>query len=952
MTSLFISYSRKDLEFARRLTQAFKDQKLDFWIDWEGIPPTVDWWKEIEKGIEEADVFVFLISPDSAKSKVCKRELEYAAKNGKRLVPLVVRDIKGQEAPTEVSHLNWVFIREIDDFDLAVNQAVTAIKTDYEWVEAHRQIQVKALEWERSGYEKSFLLRGRELQGAELQIATNASKAPRTTYLQHEYVLKSRQATDRQRRLITIIAFVGALLMGVLALFGFIQANLAEQRATIARAGELAALAISEKENHFDLALLYSIEAINVLKSPRTEGVLLTLLDSHPGLEAFLSAHRDSVSSVAFSPENKFLASGSWDNTIILWDVSDFNKPVKLVVLEGHSDQVTSLQFSPDGQQLVSGSEDSTLILWDVSNALHPSKLQALKEERYAVSSVVFSPDGKHLAAGSFESTSIFIWDVSKVPNPIKRATLEHFSPIRSLAFSPDGRQLASAGSDGAIIIWDIADLMNPSRFYVLEGHSSLVSSVAFHPDGKHLLSASWDNTISFWEINTTGFPQKIATLEDHRDRVRSVAFSPDGKQIASASADNTIILWSVKDPGRPIKMSTLAGHRNVVSSVMFSPDGNGLASGSWDRNVILWDVRHLISAAELAAAKLPIPEGNRQLDFSFGFRPDGKWLASGDYDKRVILWDIKDANHPLQRTVVEGHNSLVDTLIFSADGQLMVSGSSNTVTLWDGSRLPELIKRVTLETRRYLPNLGLAISLDNELLASATSYGTVILWDINDPTNPVKLAELSAHEEPVYSLAFSSDGMHLVSGSADKSILLWNLSIPSSPVVQARLEGHQDVVNSLVLSPDGTKLISGSWDRNIFLWDISDLTAPIKLATLEGHSDGIGSLVLSPDGRRLASGSYDKTIVLWDISDPTSVTKLATLIRHNDLVGTLMFSSNGKHLLSGSADKTLIVWDLDLESWLQKACQIAGRNFTQVEWSEFFPDRRYRATCPQWSVE
>ena len=72
MTSLFISYSRKDIEFARKLTAAFKGQDLDFWIDWEGIPPTVDWWKEIQKGIEEANVFVFLISPDSAQSLACK----------------------------------------------------------------------------------------------------------------------------------------------------------------------------------------------------------------------------------------------------------------------------------------------------------------------------------------------------------------------------------------------------------------------------------------------------------------------------------------------------------------------------------------------------------------------------------------------------------------------------------------------------------------------------------------------------------------------------------------------------------------------------------------------------------------------------------------------------------------------------------------------------------------
>ena len=132
MTSLFISYSRKDIDSARRLTEAFERQNLDFWIDWEGIPPTVDWWKEIEKGIEEADAFLFLISPDSVTSKVCKQELEHATKNGKRLIPLVVRNVKAEEASQVLRSLNWIFIRPRDDFNASFEKLITALKTDYD----------------------------------------------------------------------------------------------------------------------------------------------------------------------------------------------------------------------------------------------------------------------------------------------------------------------------------------------------------------------------------------------------------------------------------------------------------------------------------------------------------------------------------------------------------------------------------------------------------------------------------------------------------------------------------------------------------------------------------------------------------------------------------------------------------------------------------------------------
>ncbi len=203
MAKVFISYSRKDIEFAKRLTGKLQESDLDFWVDWEGIPPTVDWWREIEKGIEEADVFIFLISPDSASSKICGQEIDCAIKNGKRLIPLVVRDTKSGEAPEQLGHLNWVFFRESDDFDASIQKLLSSIHTDYEWVQTHRRLQVKALEWERSNKENSFLLRGKDLQDAELQLATNTSKEPHPTDLQREYAFKSpyraNTSTDRKQ---------------------------------------------------------------------------------------------------------------------------------------------------------------------------------------------------------------------------------------------------------------------------------------------------------------------------------------------------------------------------------------------------------------------------------------------------------------------------------------------------------------------------------------------------------------------------------------------------------------------------------------------------------------------------------------------------------------------------------------------------------------------------------
>lgn len=204
MAKVFISYSRKDIEFAKHLTGELQKSDLNFWIDWEGIPPTVDWWKEVEKGIEEADIFIFLISPDSARSKVCGQEIDAAVRNGKRLIPLVVRDISGDEAPSQLNHLNWIFFRESDNFEAAFEKLMAAIQTDYEWTATHRRLQVRALEWERSNRENSFLLRGKDLQDAEAQLNVNSNKEPHPTSLQLDFVAQSAKTQaeeqEQQRR--------------------------------------------------------------------------------------------------------------------------------------------------------------------------------------------------------------------------------------------------------------------------------------------------------------------------------------------------------------------------------------------------------------------------------------------------------------------------------------------------------------------------------------------------------------------------------------------------------------------------------------------------------------------------------------------------------------------------------------------------------------------------------
>ena len=199
MKQLFVSYSRQDTEFTRRITDSLQADGMEAWVDWQDIPPSVDWMKEIQKGIEDADVFLFLVSPDSIASTICADEVAYAIQNGKRIIPLIVRDFDAKSAPITIRHLNWIFFsRPQDEFERSFGNVLAAIRTDFDWVQVHRRLQVKALEWQRNHSEESFLLRGKDLKDAEAQLIVNGEKDPRPTELQNTFVSKSREGENER----------------------------------------------------------------------------------------------------------------------------------------------------------------------------------------------------------------------------------------------------------------------------------------------------------------------------------------------------------------------------------------------------------------------------------------------------------------------------------------------------------------------------------------------------------------------------------------------------------------------------------------------------------------------------------------------------------------------------------------------------------------------------------
>ncbi|KAJ7592961.1 WD40-repeat-containing domain protein [Mycena floridula] len=548
--------------------------------------------------------------------------------------------------------------------------------------------------------------------------------------------------------------------------------------------------------------------------------------------------HHRKVNSAAFSPvDGNRIVSGSDDRTVIVWDAT--TGKVIAGPLEGHEKAITSVVFSPDGSHVISVSCDNAVWIWNADSGeivVGPLQGPLMRENEwyYDTESPVLSRDGKY-AASRDGFGALQVWDtktgriiqqftskeehnsvafsydgqylVTSTRNRLVTCGLQHGvmnqgpyygsrpeaearSQAYAVTFSPDGQRVVAGIEDGVIRIWD--------RYGISPEYKGSFSTAALSPDGKVIASGSNDG-VRTWDTETGNLLAGPFKTDMTVVLSESLAFSPkNGNHLVSGSVDGFILIWDIET--EETVLGPLEGHNAAVFTVAFSPDGLQIASGS-QNTIRIWN-------AEMGECLLVLQNAGPVL--SVAFSPDGHYLASGPINSAVYIWDVKTGEViGLLRNSdsEEGDSSTTSltrsqTLVFSPDGNRIVSGSDDEIQIWDVKSCA-----LVLRFREYTVWISsVDWSPDGKWVIWGSSWhDTVHIWDAE---NGNTVAILQGHTKGVNHVSLSLDGTRLVSSSSD-TLRIWDFSriIDRLRILEQADSGDEEIP---IIHEDTSEMIDG----------------------------------------------------------------------------------------------------------------------------------------------
>jgi WD40 repeat protein len=822
MADVFISYAREDRAFVVLLHEALTKAGREGWGDWKDIPPTAAWKKEIEAAIEAAHSFIFVISQDSAASSVCREELEHAVRHNKRLIPVVRGDVEEAAVPEVLRKINWLFFRENDDFETSFQTLLHAIDTDLDWVRVHTRLLTRAIEWDCEKHDKSFLLRGKDLQEAEQWLAQGGQKDRNPTSLQIQYIQAGRKAsTDSQRRTIGAVTF-GMIVASALAALAWYLYTVSEQRSKIALSRQIAVEAKSEipvegkkrGDNDIPRALLLASEAVRLSPTLEARSALLGALFFQPHELRFLWEDQNILSVAISSDDGKILAALS-DGIIVRWDPKTGQSSLGKK-LDAQEVGLATAVFSPSGR-ILAYQNGETIVSENI--ALGKTKSLPIRVSKDSRCGLAFSPDERFLAVVKPDTSSV-VWDVvgeqiwKELPSVHPQSDEHHLAA----ALDVKGETLAlssTAGFSSTIAVWNVGE----AKLLWTRDPRFVVTSLALHGTSLAAVGGFFPGSSGAPQ------PQELIVLDLKKNKIigrstreatnptSSVAFGPDGDTIAAGYSNGVVVLLYTSRPGDGTleQGETLYGLPDDIDFIAFGHEQETVVVGS--KNYI--EVVYMSEASSLET------EQKAKGEFGQGFK------------------------------FPEAHR--LDPYATSPGGEIVAFLDGETVTLWDS---------ITGKTVGNPLNVGefshVALSPNGKKLAIIREESTVeenteekaavILFDV--ATNKPEGEFLGAAARGGIP-AFSPDGKILAIGEGNE-ITLWDVATrkKTGQLSSTRPLGS---FTSLIFSPNGNIIVSGHFKTaDIILWDIAaqkPLDVPLNCGP---HEMTDGQLSVSRDAKTL----------------------------------------------------------------------------------------------------
>ena len=833
MADVFVSYARMDQDFVRGLTQELESTGRDVWVDVQDIPLSAEWMAEIRSAIDGAEAFCFVLSPESAASTVCGEELAHAVASGKRIIPILHREVDPAVVPADVAARNWVWFREDDDRRAALAGLLSALDTDLEWLHDHTRLVVRAREWDGRGRSRSLTLRGDDLDRAEAALANSTGHEPSPTPLQIAYVAESRRVANRAQRLRLSAVAIALAVSLVLTAVAVVARNRAAHERDVARAQSLAAAARSELDTDPELSVMLSAEAYRRQPTIEAEEVLRESL-SQSQVEQTLDQGEQPVVDVAYRGDGRAVT-GTADGRVRVWDLRTGDAVAELDV----GDDLAVLATSPDGRRLVTGGSDERAIVWELDSG---RAVAAAAGHEGGVTAVAISPDGR-LAATAAGSGDVSVWELA-TGDPVLDLT-GHRSTVNGLAFDPLGQRLASAGDDQMVRIWDLDSGRSTAELHDPAGP---VSSVAFTPAGSSVIEVG-PFTAGF-ELAVAG-GQAVSASPDS-DPAADVAVGPDGRLVYLAGTDGVVRIWDrFTYPARVV--GELRGLGRDLTAVAVSPDGRTVLTGGRDGLSRVFDPGDLGRYGTAAFRALLDGERGR--------------VVTGDLDGVTRVWDrdtglvIAELGEPLAPDDLE--NSIRDVAL-SPDGDLVAVAAGERVRIYDAAS-----GTVTLD-HRLTPFSGQRGAGPDERSARSASFtpdGRTLIVAHGDGTVG-RLELTSENEEPLVTepvpgglldVAVSTSAAEVLGAGADGSVRLWDANTGAE---RRRFEGHRGAVFSAQFDDEGDRIVTAGADATARVWDAA---TGRPLAVLAGHEGVVLRARFDASGAFVVTASLDGYARVFD---------------------------------------------------------------------------------------